>query len=184
MGKRSIRLLPRKKNEAEQARAKLGVTKDVLSQRLGFSRATVQRFFASKSVSYDIFEAICVQLRLDWQEFADFGENISDSINEKDQNEGRDKQEEVAGKIDKGDRQLDEAFNESQDRSLILSNQTYLIQEPTTSEFIGRDNELEDIHDSVAKGAKCIVILGIGGVGKSQLAKNYLKQSFNSYTAC
>jgi len=37
------------------------------------------------------------------------------------------------------------------------------------------------IHHLTAQGAKCILILGTGGVGKTSLARNYLKQSFNSY---
>jgi tetratricopeptide (TPR) repeat protein len=172
-----IRLAPRKKKEAEQARAKLGVTKSALSQRLIIARSTVQKFFASEVVSYEVFERICTQLKLDWQEFADFGENISDSINEKDQNEGRDKQEVVVGNINKGDTHLDEAFNESQDRSLILSNQTYLNQKPTTPEFIGRDRDLTNL-EKISEKAKIVLIKAGGGVGKSDLALEFLETHF------
>jgi hypothetical protein len=47
--------------------------------------------------------------------------------------------------------------------------------------FMGRDNEVGYIHHLTAQGSKCILILGTGGVGKTTLARNYLKQSFNSY---
>lgn len=50
-----------------------------------------------------------------------------------------------------------------------------------TSNFIGRDSEVGYIHHLTAQGAKCILILGTGGVGKTTLARNYLKQSFDSY---
>jgi len=55
------------------------------------------------------------------------------------------------------------------------------IPELKNLEFIGRDNEVGYIHHLTAQGAKCILILGAGGVGKTTLARNYLKQSFDLY---
>jgi hypothetical protein len=48
-------------------------------------------------------------------------------------------------------------------------------------DFIGRDDEVAFIHHLTAQGAKCILILAPGGTGKTELAKNYLKQAFDSY---
>jgi hypothetical protein len=47
--------------------------------------------------------------------------------------------------------------------------------------FIGRDKEVGYIHHLTVQGAKCILIVGTGGMGKTTLARNYLEQSFNSY---
>lgn len=45
--------------------------------------------------------------------------------------------------------------------------------EVPTPKFIGRHRELSEIHDAFSNGQKVVVISGMGGLGKSELAKAY-----------
>ncbi len=47
--------------------------------------------------------------------------------------------------------------------------------------FIGREEELKKIHDSLAGVENKLLLVGMGGIGKSELAKMYLKQHADEY---
>jgi len=49
------------------------------------------------------------------------------------------------------------------------------------SNFVGRDEEMAYIRKQTDAGVRCLQILSRGGTGKTELAKNYLKQVFGSY---
>ncbi|MBR0352464.1 MAG: hypothetical protein IJH53_04600 [Oscillospiraceae bacterium] len=47
--------------------------------------------------------------------------------------------------------------------------------------FVGREKELCKIHDAFASGNKLVFLTGMGGIGKTELAKNYAKQYGSAY---
>lgn len=51
-----------------------------------------------------------------------------------------------------------------------------------TGFFVGRDDELELLHDKI-RDANILFVSGIGGIGKSELVKHYAKKHINDYDA-
>ena len=49
-------------------------------------------------------------------------------------------------------------------------------------EFIGRTRELEEIHDLFSSGRNAVFLTGMGGIGKSEIAKAYAQQHRDLYT--
>lgn len=49
------------------------------------------------------------------------------------------------------------------------------------SEIIGRDNEIQILKNALAQNNKAIIINGIGGIGKSSIAKLYVHNTYNDY---
>ena len=47
--------------------------------------------------------------------------------------------------------------------------------------FLGREKEIEKIHE-LLQGEECVLVQGIGGIGKTELAKQYGKQFKKSYS--
>ena len=45
-----------------------------------------------------------------------------------------------------------------------------------TNIFVGREEELRRIHDAFSSGNRLVFITGMGGIGKTELAKNYAKR--------
>ncbi|TVU54490.1 MAG: hypothetical protein EA414_06960, partial [Arthrospira sp. PLM2.Bin9] len=69
----------------------------------------------------------------------------------------------------------------------IVEQQWRLRQEPETPEidrltdrdFVGREEAIADLDRLVERGATCILIQSLGGVGKTVLAERYLSQRFD-----
>lgn len=59
--------------------------------------------------------------------------------------------------------------------SAIEFGKPYLCSElPSSSgEFVGRENELKGINDAFANGAKAVFLMGMGGIGKTEIARWY-----------
>lgn len=59
-----------------------------------------------------------------------------------------------------------------------------VVEKPSKTEnnpdFVGRESAIADLNDLDAKGAKVILIRAAGGVGKTTLAEQYLKQRFGA----
>lgn len=47
--------------------------------------------------------------------------------------------------------------------------------------FLGRDNTIEEIHNCFKNGERLLFLYGIGGIGKTQIAKQYVKKYNNEY---
>ena len=52
---------------------------------------------------------------------------------------------------------------------------------PATEMCLGREAELADLSDMVANGEKCIIVSGIGGVGKSTLVRHWINDNRDSF---
>ena len=50
------------------------------------------------------------------------------------------------------------------------------------SEFIGRSSELSEIHDLLSSGCGAVFLAGMGGIGKSEIAKAYAQAHQDIYT--
>lgn len=50
------------------------------------------------------------------------------------------------------------------------------------SEFIGRNTELREIHDLFSSGSSAVFLTGMGGIGKSEIAKAYAHSHQDLYT--
>lgn len=50
------------------------------------------------------------------------------------------------------------------------------------SEFIGRSSELRELHSLFSSGCNAVFLTGMGGIGKSEIAKAYAQQHRNLYT--
>lgn len=51
----------------------------------------------------------------------------------------------------------------------------------STAHFIGREQELRHIQNAFSSGARCVLLHGIGGIGKSELAKKYSERYRSEY---
>lgn len=49
------------------------------------------------------------------------------------------------------------------------------------TEFVGRTHELKELHNKIIQGNRVLVMNGIGGVGKTTLAKKYLQEHKQEY---
>lgn len=80
--------------------------------------------------------------------------------------------------------ELVEALNDAID--VIRDGQPYVISQNSLSGncFVGRRFELQKIHDAFKKeNCHTIFLKGLGGIGKSELAKNYAEKYKNEYDA-
>ena len=50
------------------------------------------------------------------------------------------------------------------------------------AEFLGRDRELEQIHELFSNGTNAVFLTGMGGIGKSEIAKAYAQSHRDQYT--
>lgn len=48
-------------------------------------------------------------------------------------------------------------------------------------EFLGRDRELRQLHELFTSGANAVFLTGMGGIGKSEIAKAYANANTNTY---
>ncbi|KAM5474387.1 hypothetical protein MauCBS54593_001961 [Microsporum audouinii] len=53
---------------------------------------------------------------------------------------------------------------------------------PATGCFVARENELKEIHRKLTDGQRIIVIHGLGGMGKTQLAAKYFRDKYEEYS--
>ncbi len=73
---------------------------------------------------------------------------------------------------------LDEAIN------LLAPGKPYIISEIEDSiNFIGREAELSEIDFAFSKGSKAVFLTGMGGIGKTEIAKSYANIHLNDYDA-
>jgi len=80
------------------------------------------------------------------------------------------------------------SVKEDQANNVISNNTAKTTLKPITSSvvypdvnFVGRDNELAEIHAKLSGTPNKIFLVGIGGIGKSEIAKMYVKLHTNDY---
>ena len=54
-------------------------------------------------------------------------------------------------------------------------------KKPGNDGFVGREKELNEVNDLMKRNDSLLLINGIGGIGKSSLAKEYLKRHYKNY---
>ena len=69
-----------------------------------------------------------------------------------------------------------------QGREIKVTNEHYVVKHSASSDFIGRVDIREKLHDSLllyrpSKTQKCFVLYGLGGAGKTQIALKFAEDN-------
>lgn len=79
----------------------------------------------------------------------------------------------------------DELITDLQKAIKTTENNVYLLSDniSCTSNFVGRESELSQINEAFADGNRMVFLYGLGGIGKTEIAKKYVQRHSKEYDA-
>ncbi|EDX83503.1 hypothetical protein S7335_683 [Synechococcus sp. PCC 7335] len=152
------------------------LTQRALSERAGYSLATVKKFLSGKPVDFATFTELCETLNLEWEEIADLGLDLpEDKLSKK-----------VSSQVE------EDCYSLAQDPSgTIKARQAQHLsgQNSTpkcaqdwgkaidTAIFFGREQALDTLEDWLVRDrARLVALCGMGGIGKTTLSAKLARQ--------
>lgn len=80
-------------------------------------------------------------------------------------------------------KKVEDLIDALDDAIKICSTDEYILPKESISDiyFVGRNNELEEIHKQLQGNTKVVFIHGFGGIGKTELAKKYVQRYKDQY---
>ncbi|MEO0767961.1 MAG: NB-ARC domain-containing protein [Cyanobacteria bacterium J06649_4] len=154
------------------------LTQRALSERAGYSLATVKKFLGGKPVDFATFTELCETLNLEWEDIADLDLELPKSARSKsDQAEKKsltteptkaDVSENTAGQGNPSQRQTTPETTSQAPEPISTQDWGKAID---SSIFFGRDRILATLEDWLVKDhCRLVAICGIGGIGKTTLS--------------
>ena len=134
-------------------------TQRALSEDLGLALSTVSRFLNGRPVDYAVFLEICDRINLDWQQVASISPLNSPSTD-----------------TAQPSPESQTAASHTTDAVLSASYQDWG-EAIDTDFFHGRQTELQTLAQTIlSDGCRLVMLLGIGGIGKTSLAAKLSQQ--------
>ena len=169
---RSIKAHPGSLNTLRIAIKRNGfLTQRALSERAGYSLATVKKFLGGKPVDFATFTELCETLNLEWEEIADLNldlptKDLPKQASSQAVEENHDSLEQDSlDTIRQGD------FQQQTEQDSTLKSTQDWGKAIDTAIFFGREQVLEVLEGWLIRDrARLVALCGIGGIGKTTLS--------------
>lgn len=139
------------------------LTQRALSERAGYSLATVKKFLGGKPVDFATFTELCETLNLEWEEMADLPRVLSAQAS----------LEAASSQVVAGSRASTQAQQSQQriEQAPALKSAQDWGKAIDASIFFGREQALETLEEWLVRDrARMVALCGIGGIGKTTLS--------------
>ena len=147
------------------------LTQRALSERAGYSLATVKKFLGGKPVDFATFTELCETLNLEWEEIADLDLDMpKKELSEKASSQASSESHDSLSRDSPERPQARQSQQHTEPAPMLKSAQDWG-KAIDTSIFFGREQVLETLEDWLVRDrARLVALCGIGGMGKTTLS--------------